>query len=237
VDSWDAYDVLYLYGAQKIHGASLDMVKKGRLDESDSREMAIEMITSLVERQQYIFSRLRRSIKVDDIFPLVFEEIKKALLQRRLEDHFRDERAKYKKRRGLLTEMRDGNTISYVCCFDYEDMHWIENQVQEVLEGGPIPERLPGSYDRMEKRIDTCARTLGPETSSILAPIFPDLQTFVFYNGEIQSRFLRQRCWITARKFILSSSKPIELSLSETSRRSGKASFYTAICLFLASFL
>ncbi|MGE0684388.1 MAG: hypothetical protein AB7P69_26215, partial [Candidatus Binatia bacterium] len=199
VNSWEARRLPYLYGVQKLHGASLtfdrenfevksavlndevaedikNVVKNGRLDESESRELAIEMVTSLVERQQYIFSRLRRSVKVDDIFPLVFEEIKKALLQRKLEDHFRDERVKYKKRQGLLTEQQNGDAILHVCYFYPVDNQWVESQVQHVLEGGPIPEQLPRSYDRMEERLDTCIKILGLGTLSISAPIFPDLR-------------------------------------------------------------
>jgi hypothetical protein len=105
------------------------IIDSGWLDESVSEEMSAEMLAAVVARHQNIFSRRTRSARNSDIFPIVFEEVRRSLLRRRLENHFRDERVNYKRRKGLIKETWRDGIVSYSESLDLADLQWIEDQV------------------------------------------------------------------------------------------------------------
>jgi hypothetical protein len=151
------------------------IIDSGWLDESVSEEMSAEMLAAVVARHPSIFSHHTGSAGTSDIFPIVFEEVRKSLLRRRLEKHFRDERVNYKRRQGLIQETWKGDVVSYSESLDLADLQWIEENVQAALAKGEEVKSgwREEPYARIEYRVESCLNLLSSKMMCIQEPLFP----------------------------------------------------------------
>lgn len=151
-----------------------ELIKQGRLNESNCPDMLVEFILETVLRNQSIFKELLsvdgRSIR----YPLKFNEIKTTLLREKLLRHYKDELISKKRKNGEIEETWEGSIVSYSPDLTPEEEKQVLFATEASINSGCVP-RFHARYSDLEHLETLLAKAINwlyPYKTVIDAPLF-----------------------------------------------------------------
>jgi hypothetical protein len=149
-------------------------VKEGMLNESKCPEMMEEYIIETVKCNNAIFRDLLEADEWSIEYPLILDDILKALSRYKLLRHYRDELILIKRQSGEVKERWDGSIVSYSAKLTPEDEQQILQTVEMAETSGIMP-AFRARYvdlDRLERSLTKAINWLASFKTEIDEPLF-----------------------------------------------------------------
>ncbi len=162
-----------------------DLVKAGQLNESNSPDLLVELITESVLLQRDIFRPLLAADGRSIQYPLNLDAVLQCLSREKLTRHFHDEIVRRKRRTGEIREQWNGSFVSYSYSRTPADEAEVVQKVNETLAHSEMPvfRARYGDLAHLEERLGWAINVLRANRQEIVGPLVGGLERLITIRG------------------------------------------------------